>query len=360
VGHLGPTLALLALLAAVEGVVRLTCPPISTLEAFVVAPEQQFGFTDRRHVRIFEGDPLLGWRLQPDLDHVVWDFTVVSTNPQGLRHPGRLGPKPEGGFRIVAFGDSVTFGYRVPVVYPGQDTYDPADQPFPRVLEDALRAAHPGRAVDVVALAVPGYSSHQGLAWLRRDLAALRPDVVLWCFGWNDVSLRGAPDRVTLDPSWGIVALRRLATHSQAFVRASLALRPQITGHAGEGVPRVGVEEYVGNAQAAVAAARAQGALALVIGPVYRDAETFPAEARRLASHRAALRDAMAADGTPYLEVPELTEGAWPANDGLFGETIHPNVVGHRLLAERILRALTAAGALGTLGPDQPASQSPS
>ncbi len=42
----------------------------------------------------------------------------------------------------------------------------------------------------------------------------------------------------------------------------------------------------------------------------------------------------------PYLEVLELTETAAPANDGFFGELIHPNHMGHRLLASELLKLM--------------------
>ena len=54
--------------------------------------------------------------------------------------------------------------------------------PFPAQLEQSLRASHPDRQIDVIPLAVPGYTSAQGLAWLRREIARLQPDAVIICF----------------------------------------------------------------------------------------------------------------------------------------------------------------------------------
>jgi lysophospholipase L1-like esterase len=78
----------------------------------------------------------------------------------------------------------------------------------------------------------------------------------------------------------------------------------------------------------------------VVIGPVYRDAVEYPPEGSLMRERRDALRAAMQRDGVPYLEVPELTEQAWPGNESLFLEHIHPNHKGHRLLAERLLGVL--------------------
>ena len=175
-----PFLFFLALLGGIEAIVRATKPHVSSLELFVTAPDQQVRFSDRRKVSIFEGDPLLFWKLKPDLDRVIWDFTVVSTNRQGVRHDRALGPKTPESRRIVCLGDSVTFGYRAPVVWPDRpDQYDAEQLPYPMLMERWLRASNPGRGIEVVTLAVPGYSSHQGLAWLRRDIAELEPDLVI-------------------------------------------------------------------------------------------------------------------------------------------------------------------------------------
>lgn len=50
----------------------------------------------------------------------------------------------------------------------------------------ALAAERLGRELRWGDLSVPGWSSHQGLQQLRRDVPALEPEVVTIYFGWND------------------------------------------------------------------------------------------------------------------------------------------------------------------------------
>jgi len=57
--------------------------------------------------------------------------------------------------------------------------------------------------------------------------------------------------------------------------------------------------------------------------------------------YRAKLRETALGKKIPVLEIPELTESGWPANKALFGERIHPNAAGHRLLAERLTAFLS-------------------
>jgi lysophospholipase L1-like esterase len=348
-----PLVLFIAILAGIEGIVRATLPHISTLSLFVSSPQQQDGFTDSQNVTIFEGDPLRFWRVRPNLDRVVWDFTVVSTNEQGLRHAGPVGFKREGSRRIVTLGDSVTFGYRIPVVFPEQpEDYERSALPYPLAMERDLRAANPGRDIEVVNLAVPGYTSHQGLAWLRRDIGKFEPDLVIACFGWNDINLRAATDREMMKTDWYHAALRRTGSASQVISHLVSWRRkrqpPKAAPSAGP-VLRVPVEDYLDNFLEIAKLAEAHGASVVVIGPVYRDSVQNPAEGERMTHQRDALRNAMQEAGIPYLEIPELTEQNHPENLMLFGELVHPNKRGHRLIEVRLLELLARRGMLWDL-----------
>ena len=345
-----------SLLAAVEIVTRLTLPALSSLDVFVVSPRQQAQFVDRARTRIFEGDPLLFWRLQPDLHDVVWDATRLSTNAQGLRYDRPVGPKPAGTFRIVCVGDSVTFGYRVPRVFIRHPRAEAEWLPYPALLERALREANPGRPIEVVPLATPGYSSHQGLAWLRRDIGRLQPDVVTVCFGWNDIDLRGWSDAQVMKTSWPHVTARWAVAHSQALMHLTAWLRSvHVRGGVAppDTVRRVSPDRFVANEMEMARLARSHGAAAVLIGAVYRDRVAHPPEGDWIAADRAALRDAAREEGLPYLEVKELTEDAYPGNARLFEEHIHPNHRGHRVLAAALLAFLRDQSLLdGLTAPD--------
>lgn len=355
-------LGFLALLAAVEIGTRLTLPHISSLSVFVVTTQQKAQVADEKQSGIFEGDPLLLWRLKPSLDHAVWDFTVLSTNSQHLRseQPGKtIGAKQPGTTRIVCLGDSVTFGFRVPVVWPDRPTeYDPAWLPFPMLLEKELRAANPDRKIEVVTMAVPGYTSHQGLAWLRRDIDDLQPDLLIASFGWNDASFSDVPDREAIRTNWYAVAVRWLIDHSQAFAHATHWLRAKETKARQQkqtGQPivrpaaRVSQQEYLNNMIAIQAMARLRGASVIVIAAPYRDNDPNAPEADLMLQYRVALGTAMRQRGVPFVELRELTPEAYPSNEGWFGERLHPNHMGHRLLASELLKVIGSRQMLGDI-----------
>jgi len=340
-------LSFLLLLAAIEIGTRLTMSHVSSLDLFVVTRQQKAQVADDKQSGIFEGDPLLLWRLKPNLDHIVWDFTVLSTNSEHLRSElssRKLHAKQPGAIRIVCLGDSVTFGYRVPVVWPDKPTeYDPEWLPFPILLEKQLRAANPNRTIEVITMAVPGYTSHQGLAWLRRDLDRLNPDLLTVSFGWNDASLSDVPDREAISTNWYAVGVRWLIDHSQAFAHATRWLRSRQAVEPKTPLrptARVSQQEYLDNMLAIGDLARQRGAAVIVIAAPYRDHSSEAPEANLMLQYRVELGLIMRQRGVHFLEIRELTEDAYPANEGWFGERIHPNHMGNRLMASELLKLI--------------------
>ena len=63
-------------------------------------------------------------------------------------------------------------------------------------------------------------------------------------------------------------------------------------------------------------------------------------EARRIAGHRRSLARMLRREGIPYLEIASLTESSGSDNQALFGERIHPNRRGHRVMAEALIDLL--------------------
>jgi hypothetical protein len=119
-------------------------------------------------------DPVLGARMRPNYrgpdDHGV----EVEVNSQGLRGPEVEVPKPEGQFRVVAMGDSVTYGH----LATEEGTYV-------RFLEREL-AERGVEGAEVINAGVLGYSTYQGAVQLERQIIPLEPDVVLFAFMNND------------------------------------------------------------------------------------------------------------------------------------------------------------------------------
>jgi lysophospholipase L1-like esterase len=332
---------------------RTFAEPVDLLDA-MVRDHHQSMFGGIEGEQVFEADPLLAWKLKPSLDHVFWDYTNFSTDPDGLRTWGR--PSPDGKqrktLRIVCLGDSVTFGYRVPVAFPKNPRrFNPDSKPYPQRLEEMLRDELPDRDVRVIVMAVPGYSTHQCVAWVKRRLGRYQPDIVCICFGWNDTDLRDLPDHVTMPMHFRARFQRQLKQGSHVFRNLSFrwaGKRKESMDHswntAAEQVPRVSREDYVRNILEMAAEVDVWGARLLVIAPVYRDRISSPEHARRMGEYRKALVEMTGVHSIPCLLIPELTEESADTNKGLFGEVIHPNERGHMLMARRVHRDIISQG----------------
>src|SRR5262245_21643077 len=111
--------------------------------------------------------PTRGWALEPGIrDMRVFGDKVLNSSALGLRgREERAYAKPPGVRRVVALGDSFTFGEEVS-----------DDQTYCHQLEALL----PG--TEVLNLGVHGYGHDQMLLYLEEEGVKYRPDVVLLGF----------------------------------------------------------------------------------------------------------------------------------------------------------------------------------
>lgn len=121
----------------------------------------------------FIPDPTLGARLKPGFDDRVVTSEFSSTwsiNEDGHRGP-RAGVKDAAVTRIVALGDSFTFGYGIE-----------EEQAWSRRLEALLRDGAAGGRAEVVNLGVGGYGTWEEARYLEEQRARLAPDLALFAF----------------------------------------------------------------------------------------------------------------------------------------------------------------------------------
>jgi hypothetical protein len=99
---------------------------------------------------------------------------LLQTNSAGLRNSAEINDDPAV-FRILALGDSFTFGYFV-------DNYET----YPARLEERLNQLLPTR-FQVLNAGVPGYTIADELSYLKDKGFALEPDLVIIGFYTNDI-----------------------------------------------------------------------------------------------------------------------------------------------------------------------------
>jgi len=127
---------------------------------------------------ILQPDPVLVRRNWPSISLTLFARSVpVTVDSAGFRGRETGVEKPAGCYRIIALGDSATFGVHVG----DGETYC-------AVLEGMLNA-DPGRGrrtFEVINAGVIGYTTRQGLIYLQRDLLRYSPDCLVVSFAVND------------------------------------------------------------------------------------------------------------------------------------------------------------------------------
>ncbi len=111
--------------------------------------------------------PFVEYGLSPD---------YPGSNALGYRGDEIQVPKPDGVFRIIALGDSETYG-----------TTNPNNQSYPYLLQQILRDEYGYANVEVVNAGVFGYTSWNTLADLTLRGVGLQPNLVIVNEGGNDV-----------------------------------------------------------------------------------------------------------------------------------------------------------------------------
>jgi lysophospholipase L1-like esterase len=184
------------------------------------------------YMRDMESDPDLINRHKPFLEK-RYGNTLVSYNERGLRDRSIL-PKSADELRILALGDSITFGWGVP-----------QDQIFTFKLEQSLQNRL-GRNVRVINSGVGGYNTVQELAYFKREGLAYDPNLVILTYVENDIDR--TPRRVRIgepvphqSPAEMVITwlqklwLYRLTHHVYRYGWEHLQERPPTRDQSGQG-----------------------------------------------------------------------------------------------------------------------------
>jgi len=124
--------------------------------------------------------PGLDYEMKPDVHRIV-NGMVITTNSLGMRGAEPLADRGPGDVRIVAIGDSLTFGMHVS-----------AEEAWPGALQARLNSselpelAGERRRYEVLNMGVSGYSTLDEALVVRWNAMALDPDLVIVGYYLND------------------------------------------------------------------------------------------------------------------------------------------------------------------------------
>jgi lysophospholipase L1-like esterase len=257
----------LLFLAGAEGLARLLPAP-STATAggaalrFEQNPELQEG-----NARFWQPDPLLFWRMRPDLQ-VDFGGMPLRTNASGFRDPAHV--RDANRPLVICLGDSTTFGWGV---------LDDAER-YSDQLAAGLSA--PGEAqVQVYNFGQSGYSTVQGQRLLTKEALPLEPSAVIFLFGPNDyarASGRTDRDQPVAGEHAATTRVQSVLHHSAFYRRVAAALikvrdssAPTNPGEGETGTSaapvlrRVPLEQFKQNLEEMIATTRQAGALPILV-----------------------------------------------------------------------------------------------
>ncbi len=269
------------------------------------------------------------------LEHDRRDRNVNSAGHRGTEFP--LEGRPET-FRIAVLGDSVAYGYSVPL-----------PETFPAQLERRLNRRADGPRVEVLNFAVIGYGTEAELELYRTKVRGYRPDLVLLAYVLNDTipprfltSLNAAAGRASagfsrraelsqfgawLELAWQRATEGRRAHRSYAFFYDD----PASWGVVQESLAALARET------------RADGArVAAVVFPLLLDFSSYT-----MADYHRRIGGALAKNGIPYLDLlPAYAREPAQALRIAERDDTHPNARAHRIAAQEIEAFLVESGAL--------------
>jgi len=178
--------------------------------------------------------------------------------------------KAPGVYRILALGDSCTFGLIA------RESFGFVKQPYPIKLQRLIEQRVGKGLVEVLNAGVPGYNSFHGVMLLRTRLRHLDPDLITVRYGWNDLflSAKGEGEALFREPESALGLLLEdlaLRTHLYPFARRLAmelrALRHPVADQALSAFveqptwePTIPLERYEHNLRRIVEIGRSRGA----------------------------------------------------------------------------------------------------
>lgn len=332
---LGSVVSLLLFLLATEFALRIIDVDLYQKNRFF--PQNR----DIDFPEVYRKDPVLFWRFRPNLTTESRRFShlTYSTNSLGLR--GDEVSLRKSNYRIIALGNSCTFGWGVKL----QHTWVYR-------LGEMLNQQLVGITCETINAGIPGYSSYQGKLYLA-ELLRLKPDMLLIMFGWNDhyPAGKGIADVDQRPPGRLVSSIQNLLGRLKLYQLVRKTVLSLVDP--GTEIPltdvapprRVTTDQFVSNLSEIIDTARVHGIVPVLLIPPIASAANYlaggPSDFHRM---HAAYRDVIwAVGGQKDVPVMDL-QSLFDRYNTLFNkprfDPVHFNEHGHLLIAEAVADAV--------------------
>ncbi len=273
---------------------------------------------DKYKVPINRQDPILFWRCNDNHEFRGKKYAVL---------------KKIGTFRIICLGDSTTQGYMLP---PIETDFT---ETYPYYLEEILNKDNSSIHFEVINAGCGGYSSLQGVRYLKNELLNFNPDLVIFWFGQNDL-IRSIGRRDALQQMPNKVLLRiKLFLDKSKFYQFYRQLLFYSSSKLSKNEYRVSAEEFYANLSEMQIVSQSRGIKTLFITPILRkDNQILSLDERGFGDYSKIFHD-LKQGNTVVFDVVDLFKSK---KDGAkyFLDICHTNPEGNRLIAEAIYKTI--------------------
>ena len=256
-----------------------------------------------------------------------------TSNHLGFRGRDVVQPKPAGRTRLVCLGGSTTYG----------DATDD-DHTYPVLLEQALRAARPGRDIEVINAGVLSYTTAETLASLAFRCLDLQPDVLVLYEGINDVRPRryanfdGAYFHYRKVWDGSAAGYEKGAGDMGGGINCFIQhLPPADNGDAAANQQAAGTAAFRRNLTSIAGLAKAHGIAVVLVSCVSDPAPKLPdaALAAGIVEHNGVVREVAAQQGALFIDMAAAYRG-----EGQFEDLVHMNDAGSLQMAQIVAEGL--------------------
>ncbi len=314
--------------------------------AFLLNPELSYP-------RYYKKDSELFWRIRPNQTIKGKFFVdgVYQINSKGYREREFSTEKTPGTTRIICLGNSCTFGWKVNL-----------DQTYPKVLEKLLNQNLPQPEFEVIDAGMTGYSTFQGVRFLKREILAFHPDIITFSYGWNDMCPSEREDKDQKFPPQWLLNLDDFLSQSRFYsflkfeIMSLLKSRKQ-TQNEKKIVYRVSLKDYQTNLKELAKIAESAGIKVFFLSSPVSSAKVFLGPGKTSKPHIAnkyynkALKETTSELSLPLMDVALLFEDRGDLYDNGREEFIHYNSKGHQVIADAIYRYFQEQGIVPTKNP---------
>ncbi|HEY4475829.1 MAG TPA: SGNH/GDSL hydrolase family protein [Candidatus Paceibacterota bacterium] len=285
---------------------------------------------------VYLTDSVTFWKFKPSKDvvlnldnqSVADDFyKLYEINSHGFRGSEFSVQKPAGTFRIIALGDSTTFGLFV----------DEAETYYKRLEKMLAKDFAPLKLrIEIISAGMPGFTSYQGYQLFKKELRRYDPDMILVYFGiTNEFNRSAYTDReyagmISESPLENLAKKSRLAAliHSGA-VKAKLFQAKKLIPSQGDRL-RVPPMEFLTDLIDIQRLAFQSQVAPVFIVPTYKSTQlkSYPIAFQYAGMLR------FLSEFFPVVDIWRNFEERELAIDSLFVDEVHLNPQGHELMAE--------------------------